>query len=418
MQLHARQVSCRAETHLGDGAGGTLFCGEIAHMRSALERRFAGQAQVVYLDPPFNTGKRFSVRQRVGDEGFRLGKPTITLPAYSDQWESDAQYLQMLKEAAETAYTLLSETGSLFFHIDARMHAHVRIMLDSLFGKAGFVNEIIWTYETGGRSIRHFSRKHDIILYYRKSPDSFFDIHAVSVPRKGARKNHMRRAIDEQGRAYRSIMSLGKEYRYYDDDSALPSDVWDDISHMQQKDPQRTGYDNQKPLALMERIIRCSTRPGDLVCDLFGGSGTTALAARSLGRRFLLLDASPLAMSIARGRLLGAPMEVDIPTDSGTPRLSVHAVPSLGMAAVEIDDYQLEEGLVELPLSGLDALSQISLGYLRDGVFIAFEHAVRSKAHPSLPSRLTVPLVGGELSLMTVDILGRRILFRLVDRQV
>ncbi len=406
--MRLRLTPCDAELHTGAGEGGTLMLGSLAEKREALLSRFAGQVQTIYLDPPFNTGKEFFLRQRCGTDGWTTGRPMLTLPAYSDRWPSDADFLAMLREAVELSHALLCDEGSIFLHIDARMHAHLRLMMDDVFGERNFVNEIIWAYQTGGRSTAHFSRKHDIILFYRKTPAAYFNIQAVGVPRTGARKNHMRRAVDERGRTYRSIISYGKEYRYYDDDPVYPGDVWDDVSHLQQKDPQRTGYDNQKPLKLLERIILCSSRPGDLVCDLFAGSGTTAVAAAKHGRRFLALDTAETALAIARKRLLGCAMRIEAPCGLGAPELSASISPGLGLAEVRLSTYQLEEGLCGLPLPDIQAVDQLSAGYLRGGVFHAMDNLARTKATPALREWLEIPVLEGSPALLTVDVLGRK----------
>ena len=294
-------AECATETFTGNGPGGTLILGDFREKADELTRRFAGTVQTVYLDPPFNTGKEFVFKQRVSTEGWQKGRPVLTLPAYSDVWDDERQLLDMLRQAAELSHTLLREDGSFFLHIDSRLHARARLMCDEIFGEKAFVNEIIWAYKSGGRSQAHFSRKHDIILFYRKTPRAYFNIAAVGVPRTNARNNHMRRGVDESGRVYRSIVTQGKEYRYYDDEEVFPGDVWEDVSHLQQKDPQRTGYDTQKPARLLERIIACSSRPGDLVCDLFGGSGQMALEALSRGaERATVVDNSRAACEIIR----------------------------------------------------------------------------------------------------------------------
>ena len=254
---------------------------------------------MVYLDPPFNTGKQFEMKVRIGEKGYKDGSPTLSLPAYDDRWESKEAYLTMMRDTLVLARDLMKKEGTIFVHIDCRMHAHMRLLMDEIFGESNFLNEIIWSYQSGGRARTYFPRKHDVILFYAKSRSYYFNIKSVPVARGDARSNHMKRGPDEDGRTYRSIMSGGKEYRYYDDEPAYPGDVWDDVSHLQQKDPQRTGYETQKPVRLLERIIRCSTQEGDLVCDLFSGSGTTAVAAANLGRRFLCVDRSTLAVCVA-----------------------------------------------------------------------------------------------------------------------
>ena len=210
----------------------------------------------------------------------------------------------MMRAVLTACHRMLAPDGSLYLHIDYRMNPYLRLMLDEIFGQANFMNEIIWAYKSGGRSTRHFSRKHDTILFYRKSKAVYFNIHAVGVPRGPEKRNNMKRSIDELGRVYFSIRSGGKTYTYYEDTPIFPSDVWDDVEHLHQRDPERTGFGTQKPEALLRRILLASSRPGDLVCDLFSGSGTTAAVAAKLGRRFLVADASPVAMQLLRARQL------------------------------------------------------------------------------------------------------------------
>lgn len=408
--MRIRQMPCGEELHTGEGAGGTLIRADVSACREELARQYGGQVQTIYLDPPFFTGKTFSLRQRVGEAGWKTGKPVLALPAYDDRWPDEATFLAQLRESIELAHTLLSEDGSLFLHIDSRMHARLRLLLDDVFGEANFVNEIIWAYQSGGRSLAHFSRKHDVILFYRKSPKAYFNIKAVGLPRAKRRNNHMRRSVDADGRPYQSIISQGKEYRYYDDEPVYPGDVWDDVSHMQQKDPQRTGYDNQKPMRLLERIILCSSRPGDLVCDLYAGSGTTMAAAAQLGRRFLGVDKANVALAVARKRLLGQQMRIQAATDVGAPRLQVCVEQGLGFYGIELKTFALEEGLCSLPLGDTDAVEQLSAGYLREGVFCAYSSAARTKLTPALPASLELPMLEGLPALLTVDILGRRLL--------
>ena len=408
-------IPCDGEIHAQKGVGGTLLHGSIEDHSETLRARYAGQVQTIYLDPPFCTGKNFSLRQRCGEAGWLSGKPMLSLPAYTDKWPDRDAFLSMLRRAIVLAHELLSEDGSLFLHLDARMHARVRLMADEVFGENNFVNEIIWTYQTGGRSTAHFSRKHDIILFYRKRPDAYFNIQAVGVPRTRARSNHMRRGVDSQGRPYRSIVSQGKEYRYYDDEHVYPGDVWDDVSHMQQKDPQRTGYDNQKPLKLLERVILSTSRPGDLVCDLFAGSGTTAVAAAKHGRNFIVVDRAEAAVAVARKRLLDTALQVEGSCAAGSPLVFAEVSRGLGFNEVCLTQYVLEEGLCRVSLPGIEAVDQISVGYLRGGIFHGFGNAARSKLTPGLPERLELPVLDGTPAVLTVDVLGRRMVHALEE---
>ena len=394
------QVECDREIHLNGSQGDLL----LRDARGDFSR-WAGQAACVYLDPPFMTGDAFFMQMRVGEKGWATGKNTLTLPAYQDKFSGKSEFLGLLRQALENAKTLLSDTGSLFLHLDSRMAAHARLLCDDIFGESNFVNEIIWAYQSGGRTMKRFSRKHDVILFYRKSRNQYFNIQAVPISRGENRQNHMRRSIDEQGRPYRSIKSGGKTYIYYDDDPVYPGDVWTDVSHLQQKDPQRTGYDTQKPLALLKRIILSTTQKGDLVADLFGGSGTTAVAASEEGRRFLLADNGPLSIAVSRKRLLNTAMTVEAPT--GTPGASLQAEfePGIAFHDAQLLDYRTPESY---PVTGLDAVDQWSVGFYRDKTFYVQASAARTKHTPALQTMLQLPQLQGVSAVMISDVLGSR----------
>ena len=394
------QVECDREIHL-NGSQGHLLLRDARGDFSP----WAGQATCVYLDPPFMTGDDFFMRMRVGEKGWMTGKNILTLPAYQDKFSGKAEFLGLLREALENAKALLSEEGSLFLHLDSRTAAHARLLCDDIFGESNFVNEIIWAYQSGGRTMKRFSRKHDVILFYRKSRSQYFNIQAVPISRGENRSNHMRRSIDEQGRPYRSIKSGGKTYIYYDDDPVYPGDVWTDVSHLQQKDPQRTGYDTQKPLALLKRIILSTTRKGDLVADLFGGSGTTAVAAAEEGRRFLSSDVGTLSLSVTRKRLLDTAMTVEAPT--GTPGALMEAEfdPGIAFHDAHLIDYQTPEGS---PVTGLDAVDQWSVGFYRDRTFYVQANAARAKHTPALQTTLQLPQLRGVPAVLISDVLGNR----------
>ena len=171
------------------GARGTLLQGDALSMDLS---PWYGKVQCVYLDPPFFTGDRFSFRMRLGEKGWRTGKPTMDLHAYNDFGGADrGQYLAFLTEAVHLAHRLLTPSGSFFLHLDWRTSAHARLLCDEVFGEEQFRNEIIWSYQTGGRSLKYFSRKHDTILFYARSKEHFFDITQVPSSRKEQRSNHL-----------------------------------------------------------------------------------------------------------------------------------------------------------------------------------------------------------------------------------
>lgn len=266
----------------GDEAGNRLVHGEHVAAMAALLTEGEPGVDLVAVDPPFATGRDFA--------------------AYDDRL-APAEYLQLLRDGFALAHRLLKPTGSLYVHLDYRAAPYARLLLDEVFGAENFQNEIVWAYASGGRTRRAFPAKHDTILAYRKGDAAYFDADAVGVERRG--RNHMKRHVDADGRTYRTIRSAGKVYRYYDDEKVPPTDVWTDVSHLQQKDPERTGYPTQKPERLLERIVAASCPPGGVVLDYCCGSGTTAVVAEKLGRRWVAIDASPAAIETTTRRLLG-----------------------------------------------------------------------------------------------------------------
>ena len=406
-------VGCGRSQWLGMPCDGFVLQGDVAECAPALLSEYAGRVQTVYLDPPFNTGKRFEMRAKAG------GKTVVT-EAYDDRHESREAYLSMIRSALLLSRGLLREEGTIFLHCDGRMNARLRLMMDEVFGEAAFLNEIVWVYQSGGRSRAYFPRKHDTILFYARSRKYEFNLKAVPVGTNAERRNHLRREIDEEGRAYRAVRSGGKEYRYYDDEPVYPGDVWTDISHLQQRDPERTGFETQKPVALLRRILLSASKEGDLVCDLFSGSGTTAAAAASLGRRFLCLDRSPLAVSLTEGRL--------DPGDGRAPRrgYAVQAPAALDGAAeafycpaiasytVFLTDFRCPRAEAE-GIPGMDALSEIAVGFLREGVFHACVSSRRTKKQAPA-TQLEVPVYGGEPCVRVTDVWGDRRFFMPVRR--
>jgi len=289
------RIFCTSERHANGGPGEFILALAQDALLTQLDS-YRGRVQVVYLDPPFGTGDVF--HSKVG-----VGHTKLSLPTYTDNMEESA-YLGWMRTILTGARELLCESGSLYLHIDYRMSAKLRLMLDEIFGEQNFMNEIVWCYKSGGRATRYYPRKHATILFYRKSAKVFFNISAVGNPRGPEKRNHMKRFIDEEGRICFTIRSAGKIYTYYENTPVYPSDVWDDIEHLQQKDSERVGYATQKPEALLNRVILASSRRGDLICDLFSGSGTTAASASKLGRRFLAVDSSPISLYTLRARQL------------------------------------------------------------------------------------------------------------------
>lgn len=275
-----------------------LIHGDKSLVLPALLSEFEARVKLIYIDPPFMTGRTFNNNARVPS---RL--------AYHDTWNNDLDlYLQWLYETLINLHRLLSIDGCLYVHLDWRVAHYAKIILDEIFESlgsgAGFKNEIIWHYQSGGRAQKYFARKHDTILLYTKSKQYSFHGDRVGQQRGTRKRNHMRKEIDSTGQITWTIQSAGRTYTYNQDTPMSPADVWSDISHLHQKDPERTGYATQKPIALLERIVLASSEENDLVLDCFCGSGVTPVVAERLGRRWIASDKSDTAISLTHKRLL------------------------------------------------------------------------------------------------------------------
>ena len=245
--------------------------------------------QLVYLDPPFNTGRaqrRATTRSTRDPEGTHLGfagtSYTRTIEALSSYDDTFADYWAFLAPRLIEAHRLLRDDGTLYLHLDWREAHYAKVALDALFGRECFLNELIWAYDYGAKSRRRWPTKHDTIVVYVKNPATFyFDSEAVD------REPYMAPGLVTPEKAAR-----GK----------LPTDVWWHTI-VPTSGAEKTGYPTQKPLGILRRIVQASTREGDWVLDPFAGSGTTAAAARALGRRSVSIDASADAVAVAARRL-------------------------------------------------------------------------------------------------------------------
>ena len=244
---------------------------------------------MIYVDPPFNTGRkqfRQTIRTVRSASGGRVGfsgrtyetiKGVVT--GYDDQF---ADYWAFLEPRLEQAWRLLAPTGTLYLHLDYREVHYAKVLLDALFGRACFLNEIIWAYDFGARTKAKWPAKHDNILVYVKDPDRYyFDSSAVD------REPYMAPGLVTPEKAQR-----GK----------LPTDVWWHTI-VSPTGREKTGYATQKPEGIVRRMVLASSRPDDWVLDFFAGSGTLGKVAADLGRRFVLVDENPVAVDVMRTRL-------------------------------------------------------------------------------------------------------------------
>jgi site-specific DNA-methyltransferase (adenine-specific) len=248
-----------------------------------------GIFQVAYLDPPFNTGRvqrrrtlatvTASDGDRTGFQGRRYATSVLAESSYADEFDD---YLGFLEPRLLEVRRLLCETGTLYLHIDYREAHYVKLLLDGLFGRDCFLNEIIWAYDYGARPRRRWPAKHDTILVYVKDPDRYwFDAEAVE------REPYMAPGLVTAEKAAR-----GK----------LPTDVWWHTI-VSPTGKEKSGSPTQKPEGIVRRIVQASSKPGDWCLDCFAGSGTLGAVAAALGRRFVLIDSNPEAVAVARRRV-------------------------------------------------------------------------------------------------------------------
>ena len=257
-----------------------------------------GKVDLIYIDPPFDS--KADYRTKVKLPGVDLQqKPTVVEQfAYADTWEEGTiSYLKMIYKRLVLMKELLSSNGCIYVHIDWHVGPYVKTILDDIFGKENFVNEIVWSYSWGIRTDSRWNRKHDTIYMYSKSAENIkFNANEVLEERQVSESTANR--LKYKG----ALIKDGNKGRG-DSELALPSDVWY-IATINGMAKERLNYATQKPEALLERIIKASSNEGDLVCDFFGGSGTTAAVAERLGRRWITCDIGKPAALVMRKRFI------------------------------------------------------------------------------------------------------------------
>jgi len=252
-----------------------LICGDNLEELSKLPKK---SVDLIYIDPPFFTHKQYEVVW--GDEA--------EVRSYKDRWEGGIEhFISWLKPRVQAMYEVLKPTGSFYLHCDWHANAHIRIMLDEIFGEENFRNEIIWHYDYGARSKKTFGSKHDTIFWYSKSGEWTFNAKDILEPFKSKMTEWRYTRGGQKGKP----MPEGK----------IPSDVWD--IKFNAMSMERVGYPTQKPEALLKRIIEASSNKGDVVADFFCGCGTTVAVAQRLERRWIGIDISPTAIKIMQRRL-------------------------------------------------------------------------------------------------------------------
>ncbi len=269
----------------------TIFYGDNLEI---LKQILDSSIQLIFIDPPFNTGRaqtrlqlkteRSENGDRVGFKGERYETTVIGQKSFNDSFDD---FVGFIKPRLIEAHRVLSNTGSLYFHIDYREVHYCKALLDKIFGYDNFINEIIWAYDYGARTTKKWPAKHDNILLYAKDPENYiFNEEAANQIR-----------FSDPG-------FLGGEPT----EKGGPTDTWWHTI-VSPTGKEKTGYPTQKPLGILSRIVEVSSNPGDWVMDFFAGSGTTGLAAAKLGRQFILMDSNLEAIKVMARRFSGYDVE-------------------------------------------------------------------------------------------------------------
>lgn len=269
-----------------------LFWGDNLQVMSHLLKEYRGKIDLIYIDPPFDSKADYKKRVQLKGKTIFNDNNSFEEKQYSDIWTND-EYLQFMYERLTIMRELLSNTGCIYIQCDWRKSHHLRMLMDEVFGPSNFVNEIIWSYKSGGASKCSFASKHDTIFFYRKSEKYKF------------KEQKYKRIVDKSKGydpriEYHVDETTGEEYRWN-----IMTDVWDDIGIISPNGFERLDYPTQKPEDLIKRIIETSSDEGDLVFDCFMGSGTTQAVAMKLGRRFIGADINLGSVQTTTKRLIG-----------------------------------------------------------------------------------------------------------------
>ena len=358
-----------------------LILGDNLPVMVALLPEYEGRVNLIYADPPFFTNRKYPARIGRGEDSRKPDEWQLT-EGYRDYWPDLEAYLDFLYQRLALMYRLLAPNGTLYLHLDWHADSYARLLLDELFGAENLLNEIIWTYHGPSPIRRAFNRKHDTILVYVKGKYYTFNADAVREPYN---PNTVKTFEASPKAGFGKVPDLER--------GKVPEDWWY-FPVVARLHNERTGYPTQKPQALLERIIKASSNPGDLVADFFCGSGTTPLIATSLGRSFIATDATFRAVHTTRSRLTVSQVPFTLERDSTTP-FDLHM--GNGKIIKEDDILQLDTPLV---------LDYWEADPAWDGkTFKSAVQAVRPVRSDKVPRKLKIE-TGGNICVRLVTVQG------------
>lgn len=325
----------------GDGSGTVVRGDNLKYMRYLLDRGYEGKLDLIYIDPPFFSKSDYKINVKVGNKSKQL--TLARTHAFSDRWADGMdEYLREMTVRLLMMRRLLSDTGSIFVHLDWHSSHYMKILLDQIFGRENFINEIIWNYKSGGVSNRYYARKHDVILFYAKSDRYYFSPQKEKSYNRGLkpyRFKGVKEYCDEVG--WYTLVNM--------------KDVWQ-VDMVGRTSSERTGYATQKPEAVIERILASAVPEGGLCADFFCGSGTLGASCEKLGLRYILCDNGGPAVMTAHKRLV----------KKGTGHVLYNEVDKSG-SAIGNDNFRPVvsvtplEGVIETTSVSIDGVSYESL---------------------------------------------------------
>ena len=306
-----------------------LIWGDNKLVMASLLAEFKGKIDLIYIDPPFDVGADFTMDVPIGDEKETIEKDqsTLEMVAYRDMWgKGTDSYLHMMFERLTLMKDLLSDRGSIYVHVDYRVSSMMRLVMDEIFGRENFLNQIAWCYKERERILTTYNQKHDVILFFSKSSNSnrpfnwkeaaekYSEVTKKKFKYEDEKGWYQIRGTNTQGSPVQAADGLtpedeakhpGLTYRdYLDSDPASLPETGGQLEFINKAADERLGYSTQKPEELIERIIKESSNEGDLVADFFCGSGTTGAVAERLGRRWIMSDLGRFAIHTSRKRLI------------------------------------------------------------------------------------------------------------------
>lgn len=368
-----------------------LIFGDNLAVMSAMLEEYEGRIHLIYADPPFFTNKRWKARVGRGEDS-RRPEDWQTVEGYTDHWPDIDAYLDMLYPRLALMHRLLAPTGTLYLHLDWHANHYARLLLDEIFGPERLLNEIIWAYH-GPSPIRSaFNRKHDTILSYTKSDEYTFNVDDVREPYN---PNTVKTFQSSPKAGFGKVPDLER--------GKVPEDWWY-FPVVARLHNERTGYPTQKPEALLERIVLASSNPGEIVADFFCGSGTSAVMAAQLGRRFIASDAQWRAIQTTRNRLVQIPGSVTALEQEAQARPPGGDSDLRDLITIQ---RELEHPIIRVDESLLEELDYWEVDPSWDGdIFQSANQAARPLRKGEISNKLVLPTMGEKVAIRLVKING------------